>query len=354
MTCGIKGYWSIYALGHWTGRRWWVDESEQIPNIVVTSERLVADIARSTGDPFRVEKDRQGREIVRPTVLGQRILDGAQLLDVAMVSRHLTRHSFSPYFELLKSFGDESGLFSYGLPPPALVPQANQWVDSVRVQARDPLVRKAVTSREAGARKIEKSARQYVNALLRRYSTLQVVQLDLGYHHEPLRDRPNWSFFSDDQVAFQLNQVRSFVRLKLPGFVGMIWRVEYSAVRGHSCHLMLLFDGCLVFDRTASVPLVVGQWAALTRGYGTCWNWNAVEPSGQRHVTGIINVSDEDACRRLVQEAMFLARLNYFACFESPLFKQTFGKGEISGKLVRRERPRKNTKFRITRKMAAV
>jgi hypothetical protein len=354
MTRDIEGYWSSCALAHWTGNCWWVDDSSQIPTIVVKTDQLVSDIARSTGDQFRVQKDRQGSESVKPTVLGQRILDWAQRFDVAMVCRHLNRHSFSPYFDLLKAFRDESGMLSSGVPPPALVPQANQWVDSVRAQSRDPLFIKAVESREAGAKKNEKSARQYVGALLRRYSTLMVASLDIGYHHDPLRAGPNWALFSDDQVNVHLKQLRSFIRGKLPGIVGLVWRIAYSAVRGHYCHLMLFFDGCLAFDRSRSGPLVAEQWAALTRAYGTCWNWNAVEPSRQRHVIGTISVFDEDACRRLVQEAMFLARLDYYARFESITIKRTFGKGEITGKLVLREPPRKAVKLRITRAMASV
>lgn len=301
-----------------------------------------------------MQKDRQGHEVVRPTVLGQRILDWAQRFDIVTVCRHLNRHSFSPYFDLLKSFRDESGLLSFGVPPPAWVPQANQWVDSVRAQTRDPLVKTAVKSREARAKKNQTKTRQYVNALLRRYSTLDVVQLDLGYHHNPQCVGPHWPLFSDDQVEVHLEQIRDFVRRKLPGVVGTMWRLEYGAARGHSFHLVLFFDGCFIFDRAASVPLVAEQWAVLTRGYGTCLNWNAVEPSRQHHVIGIIHVSNEEACRRLVREAMFLARLDYYARFESPILKRTFGKGEISGKLVRRELPRKAIKLRITRAMTSV
>jgi hypothetical protein len=67
-----------------------------------------------------------------------------------------------------------------------------------------------------------------------------------------------------------------------------------------------------------------------------------------------VSVLDEDACRRLIKEAMFLARLDYYASFESTTLKRTFGKGEITGKLVLRARPRKATKLRIARAMASV
>lgn len=349
----IEDYWSSYALGHWTGRGLSVDDSSQIPSILVSTDQLVVDIARSTGDQFRVQKDRQGREIVKATELAQRILDWAQRDDVATVSRHLNRHSLSPRFELLNACRDELGLVSFGVPPLALVQQANQWVDSLRVQARAKPLKDAVDSRERGPRKNEKRTRQYVRALLRRFSTLLVLQLELGYHHDPRCVGPNGPHFSDAEVHAQLKQVRNFVRGKLPGVVGLIWRLEFSAVRGHYFHLMVFFDGDLAFDRTASGGLVAEQWSSLTRAYGTCWNW-AIEPSRQRHASGIVSVLDEDACRRLVQEAMFFARLDYYACLESPTFKRTFGKGEITDKLVLRERPRKATKLRITRAMASV
>ena len=343
----LEGFWSRCALGHWTGIRWWIDDSADIPNILVTIDQLVEDIGRSKGDQFRVQKNRQGQEVVKITELARRILDGVKKLDVALVRRHLNCHSFSPRYELWEARQDNHGLLSFDELPPAWVPQVNQWIDSVRAKARAPSLVRAVENRAGAATKNKIRAGRYVDALLRRYVNLQVVQLDLGYRNDPFDDGTYGNPFSDDQVAEHLKKVRSFVRKGLKGFVGSIWRVEYSSIKGHSCHLMLFFDGLLSFDGSTCVLPVAQEWSAITHGYGMLWNWNDEHISRQCHVIGAISVFDDEGRRRLVQEAMFIARLDYYARFESPAFKRTYGKGEISAKLVRRTLTHKRGRCRI-------
>lgn len=349
----LERFWSRCALGHWTGIRWWIDDSYDIPNILVTIDQLVADIGRSKGDQFRLQKDRRGWAVVKSTDLARRILDCAKQLDLALVRRHLNCHSFSPHYELWEACRDHFDLLSFGEPSTAWVLQVNQWIDSVRAKARAPSLVRALENRVGAASKKKERVGRYVNALLRRYANLQVVQLDLGYRNDPFDDGTYLNRFSDDQVAEHLKKVRSFIRKGLKGFVGSIWRLESSSIKGHSCHLMLFFDGCLGLDGSTCALPVASEWSAITQGYGTYWNWSAEHISRQCHVIGTISVFDDEGRRRLVQEAMFLAQLDYYARFESPAFKRTFGKAEISANLVRRTLPHERGRFRITAKMAA-
>lgn len=336
--------WSREAFGHWTGRRWLIDRSEEVPRIVVPLDCLVEDIASSKGDQFSIRKGRHGGLIVSSSPLGKRILDCARRLDIDLVRRCLPRHRFSPFFELWES--QRNPVFELGLgpPSPSMVPGMNAWLAFIRTQARCSPFHDAVRKQERAALKNAVGTRKYLQSLWRHHSRLLVVRVDVGYRNDPEEFGNSWAPQPDAQVKEHLAKQIRFMQRGVKPLIGYVWKIEYGAARGHHCHLMALLDGHLAREGITWGDAIGKNWLEVTQGIGSAWNCNKdAEYYARRGLLGIgqINYDDLDAQRNLMRTAMYLAKSDYYARFASPDIARTFGKGELKGEPSGRGRPRK-------------
>lgn len=340
----IEQLWSREAYCHWTGRRWLIDRTEEIPRIIVPLDCLVEDIASSKEDQFSIRKGRHGGLVVHASPLGKRILDCAKYLDTNLVRQCLPRHSFSPYFELWESQREAIFELALGTPSPSAISWLNAWLASMRTHARFSPFHDVMKKRERAALKNALSTREFVHDVRRCHSRLLAVRVDAGYCNDPMDVGGNWVPPPDAQVKEHLSaQIRFFQRQVEP-LVGYIWKVEYGAAKGHHCHFMLLLDGHKAREGITWGNVVGNHWLEVTSRLGSYWNCNADMATYLRRGLlgiGLINYDDLDGQRNLMRTAMYLAKVDYYARFESPEFARTFGKSEAKGEPSGRGRPRK-------------
>lgn len=340
----IEQIWSREALCHWTGRRWLIDRTEEIPRIIVPLDCLVEDIAASKGDQFSTRKGRHGGDLVHASPLGKRILDCAKYLDVDLVRQCLPRHRFSPYFELWESQRDPVRELALATPHPSLVPNVNAWLAYVRTYAKSSPFHELVARQERAARKNAESTKAFLHNHFRHTARILAVRTDFGYRNDPFDVGYNWVPPPDVQVKEHLSQQIRFIQRDVDAVLGYIWKIEHGAAKGHHCHFLVLFDGHKVREGITWGNILGDNWLEVTKGIGTYWNCNTdMESYARRGLLGIglIDYDDLDGRRNLMRTAMYLAKVDYYARFVSPEIARTFGKSVLKGEPSRRGRPRK-------------
>jgi hypothetical protein len=340
----IQKLWMGHMCQRWTGRRWILDNDDEIPAAVIQIDRLVEDIARSKGVLFQIVHDRSGREAVHMQDLGKRMVDCARQLDLDNVRYYLDRHRFSPHFELWEKHKRELDDIAWCAESPAHVEVINQWVQALRKEARASSFRSEIEKQERAVRKNWANLRRFLNELFRRHSKLAVIRDDLGYGHDPMDVGTFWMPPSDKVVKGDLARIIRFIRREIPALVGYVWKVEYGAAKGHHCHLMLFLDGHQVREDVSWGRLVGEKWREITEGRGTYWNCNADKARYiRRGMLGIgpVHYADTKTRANLEQAAMYLVKVDFYCRFVSRDIRRMFGKSVIKPRTHSRGRPRK-------------
>jgi hypothetical protein len=339
----IQKLWTGHMSQRWTGRRWIADKDDEIPAVIIQIDRLVEDIARSTGDLFYVVHGRTGVEAVHMHRLGERMVDCARQLDLDRVRFYLSRHRFSPHFELWEKHKEEFAEISWYAQSPEHVHALNQWVDTLRREARESAFRNLVAQQERAARKNWVNLRAFLNTLFRRHSKLLVVRVDVGYRHDLEDIDTPCSPPSDKDAKGDLTQMIRFIRRKLPALVGYVWKLEYGSAKGHHCHLMLLMDGHQVREDVSWGRIVGEKWKEISQEKGSYWNCNADKERYRRRGLlgiGLVHYTDRNTRANLERAALYLAKVDFYCRFISRDMRRTFGKSVIKARAHQRGRPR--------------
>lgn len=318
-----------------------VDYTRQIIQV----DQFMYDLARSEGDLFAVTQSRFMRRPTREkTPLGERLLTCLKF-DVRSMLDTFSHHKLSPYFKL---FADEVLAHeAWSMVLIEDVPRLNLWVSRLRDAAKEEGFAKVVDAHERAARKNAASVRKYIAGLFERHSRLTVVRVDVGLSREYRREHGE----PDPRVVKrQLRALLKQIRRNFPATVGYVWKLEHGPAKSYHVHLMLLLNGHEVREDVTIGQLVGNRWKAITDDNGTYWNCNAekklYEKLGILGI-GVIDYDQLDLRTNLVEAALYLTKVDYYARLNAPGVKRTFGKGVLPKQdAVRRGRPRSRGKAR--------
>ena len=340
----IQNEWRKTLANNFNGRYFTVDFDTHIPNVISEVDRLVADLANFKKPLFTVKQQgRRGCRLEATSNLGKRLVNCSDILDIQVVRTYLTRHTFSPYFELWEKFAkDISATLDLARVTFDMGP-LERCIASLREEARMSSFRAQVKNQERAARKNWSSLRKYIDNLFDKYSKLLFVRVDLGYRNDPMEYGWNWTPPDDKEVKAALVRQLRYVRRNMKSLVGYVWKLEFGAKKGHHVHCLLIFHGHQSRDGYRLGKQVIDKWVELTDGTGTGWNCNAREAEWRRRGLlgiGLIEYWNQELRQGLRRVCMYLAKSDYYARFVSPAIGRTFGKATVKRKASSRGRPR--------------
>ena len=306
-----------------------IDYDEQIPGLIMQLDRLVADLASSTQVLFEVSA--RGGKLRPITELGKRVLECVDLLRTAVVREYLTRHRFSPYFELWEEYERKLEEAVWIAREALVVEPLNRCIDEIRTKARASDFRTVVRNQERAARKNWAGLKIFIQKIFSKNSRLLVVRVDLGYRSDSTEFGSNWEKPEDSEVKAHLDQILSFIRRKIRNRLGDVWKIEYGASKGHHVHVVVVCHGHLGQKGFPIAKMIGEKWKEIT-GNGSYWNCNGSEALFKRRGQlgiGLIDYWDEPARQNLLNVALYVAKADYYVRFISPAFGRTFGKSLV-------------------------
>lgn len=337
--------WQHRTRLHFNGTHFVIDYDEQIPRVIMPLDRLVADIGKTKKALFQAKETRRGRKLHAVNELARRVLQCVDKLETGVVRQYLTRHRFSPFFELWESYERDLQETVWLARQYGDVEPLNRCIEAIRTKARESSFRKLVNNQERGARKNWASLCGYFNKVFRKTSRVMVVRLDIGYRNDPSEVGFNWKAPDDAVVKGHLKRLNRFIRRHVPHRLGHVWKIEWGAFKGPHMHLVCLCDGHFAQKGFPIAKLIGEKWEEIT-GNGSYWNCNASEAMFKRRGQlgiGMIDYTDTEARANLMDVAAYIAKADYYARFISPEIGRTFGKSFVKDlePATRRGRPRK-------------
>lgn len=320
-------YWTTHMFAWWSGKRWLVDHDHKIPKMLVQIDGLMYEIAKSEGDQFWVVTTLRTVEVGKSAV-GQKLYDCIKYVDFELISRHLSKHKFSPYFYLLKKHCDRARWLVDALETRSGVVAANEWLSTVRSEARADGYMRQMENHRRGAIKNWHGLKLFIDGLFRRHSKVLVVRVDLGYRCDPSEGGVT-RLVSAKDFKLHLRKMLRHLREKVPHLKGVVWKLEYGAMKGYHAHAMLFFDGHQVREGITWGKFVGEAWRGIAGSEATYWNANANEDAYRRRGLlgiGMIHFADKALREGLERSAMYLTKVDMYARLMCPCIGRTFGR----------------------------
>jgi len=217
----------------------------------------------------------------------------------------------------------------------------------------------------------KKEVRNYINGLFEYRSRLLVIRIDLSYRKGLLVTPHNeYGFFKRLSIKRDMNKpfVRPAQKLKFlkdwslevrrhremlikqlkkqysKGFVGYMWKLEYTEIKSFHYHMMFFLDGSEHREDVTIAQNIGELWDnEITQGDGLYWNCNANKAKYRNLGVGPINHNDTVRRDNMLNTAFYLIKKDYL--IRSVMFNaknRAFGKGQIPEKS-KSGRPRKDS-----------
>lgn len=217
----------------------------------------------------------------------------------------------------------------------------NDFLALIRSQSKTPAFIKRVSRRKEKSSRNFKSGCDYVDALFEfRSSRLLVLRIDFGYRKE-FALQVTAKEAKDDLAHFLRN--RRGNRELFGGWVGHIWKLEWSPVKGCHFHLIFFFRGAERWKDVFIAQQLGIYWEKVTDGRGIYWNCNAAKGRYKRLGIGMLEYHDAEKIAVLKNDV-----LGYLVKTDQCLKARTLGDGDCFG---RGEMPDSGT-YRIRRPRA--
>jgi hypothetical protein len=237
-----------------------------------------------------------------------------------------------------------------------------KWLNS------DPF-KKEIAQQGKYASEYKKEVRNYINGLFDYRSRLLVIRIDLSYRKGLLVTPHNeYGFFKSLSIKRDMNKpfVRPVQKLKFlkdwslevqkhrdmlikqlkkqysKGFVGYMWKLEYTEIKSFHYHMMFFLDGSEHREDITIAQNIGELWVnEITQGDGLYWNCNAYKDRYRNLGVGTINHNETALRDNMLNTAFYLVKKDYL--IRSVMFNaknRAFGKGQIPEKS-KSGRPRK-------------
>nr|WP_298522902.1 inovirus-type Gp2 protein [uncultured Halomonas sp.] len=287
---------------------------------------------------FKVEK-RQCKNLIK-------ILLGVHTADFLKLEAHFPEHTFCPYTEALLEAMKEYRYFEiisyrelYKSLTNEQVVLLKDMIKKVRAVLNSKGFKSKVSNHERAARKNASSSWSYVKNLFQNYARMLVVRIDFHYREQFARGKEKIPF--DEAKKHRDKLLRSMrYRKEFKYLVGMIWKVEYTPMKGYHIHGLLFFDGnkrCKIFPICKGIHEFWRDEVTSGRGYAF-----AVDPGVHKYkypFVGMVRYDEEKKMKGLKLAIEYMAKVDFLAKLNVPgrLFGRKVIK-PIQGK--KRGRPR--------------
>lgn len=204
----------------------------------------------------------------------------------------------------------------------------------------------------------KKEVRKYINGLFDYRSRLLVIRIDLSYRkglfrkittnisNKPLSKQGHklealkaWSL---DVQEHRKVLLKSLKKQYSKGFIGYMWKLEYTEIKSFHFHMMFFLDGSEHREDITIAQDIGELWNnEITQGDGLYWNCNANKEKYKNLGIGMISHHEEDLRDNVIATAMYLVKKDYL--IRSVMFyskNRAFSKGQIPQKS-KSGRPRK-------------
>lgn len=238
--------------------------------------------------------------------------------------------------------------------------------------------KKEIAQQRKYASKYKKEVQDYINGLFDYRSRLLVIRIDLSYRkflelnrinqscnpsvihgfftkitnrtniNKPFVKRAQkLSFLKDWSLEVQKHRNMLIKQLKKQyskGFVGYIWKLEYTEIKSFHYHMMFFLDASEHREDVTIAKNIGELWVnEITQGDGLYWNCNANKQHYKNLGVGVINHHDTALRDNMLNTAFYLVKKDYL--IRSVMFNaknRSFGKGQIPQKS-KSGRPRKES-----------
>lgn len=231
--------------------------------------------------------------------------------------------------------------------------------------------KKEIAQQGKYASEYKKEVRNYINGLFDYRSRLLVIRIDLSYRKGLLVTPHNeYGFFKRLTIKRDMNKpfVRPVQKLKflkdwslevqrhrdmlikqlkkqyLKGFIGYMWKLEYTEIKSFHYHMMFFLDGSKHREDITIAQNIGELWVnEITQEDGVYWNCNAYKNKYRKLGVGMISNDDAVLRENVLDTALYLVKKDYL--IRSVMFNaknRAFGKGQIPEKS-KSGRPRKES-----------
>lgn len=231
--------------------------------------------------------------------------------------------------------------------------------------------KKEIVQQGKYASEYKKEVRDYINGLFDYRSRLLVIRIDLSYrkgllvtpHNEDgffkrlsikrdinkpfVRPVQKLKFLKDWSLEVQRHRDMLIKQLKKQyskGFVGYMWKLEYTEIKSFHYHMMFFLDGSEHREDITIAQNIGELWVnEITQGDGLYWNCNAKKDQYRNLGVGMINHHETVLRDNMINTALYLVKKDYL--IRSVMFNaknRAFGKGQIPEKS-KSGRPRKES-----------
>lgn len=272
---------------------------------------------------FAMGQGRLGREVVRATKEGTRLLLALQL-PFEDIEATLPQHYINPLFSLLRQHRDkhvpDATLLSswkslVNEDAKALYEALESLVKGLREAWKDPGVRKALDAARRRSDKRWKSMKRAIAESFLDCSKLVAMRLDLSFHSAP-GPYPFAPDVSESEAYGCMVKFARYLRDHYP-LVRYMWSLEYGTQTGFHFHVLVLLNGHLVQDGLGICMKLGEHWQnVITEGRGRYFNCNANDYKNPG--LGMIHNSKPDAVERLIKDvAWYLTKTDFWMRYEA-------------------------------------
>ena len=220
--------------------------------------------------------------------------------------------------------------------------------------------KKEIAQQRRYASEYKKEVLNYINGLFDYRSRLLVIRIDLSYRkrlfrkittnisNKPLSKQKHklealkaWSLEVREHRKMLIKQLK---KQYSKGFVGYMWKLEYTEMKSFHYHMMFFLDGSEHREDITIAQNIGELWVnQITQGDGLYWNCNAYKDKYRNLGVGMISHHEDVLRDNVINTALYLVKKDYL--IRSVMFNsknRAFGKGHNPAKS-KSGRPRKES-----------
>ncbi|MFS2139922.1 inovirus-type Gp2 protein [Duganella sp. Dugasp56] len=307
--------------------------ADRLERMICEIELFVRRVLINDEVAFKIEKDRNGNDLVRARYLGRKIKMFDKFLsiksDVFEFSEHV-KIFFRACDSMRLHMGYFENPFDLNRNKSEIIKASrfNQLCTEIRRDGRSKATRKKIADRKYSFTRNYKSCLKYEENLFLRYSRLLVLRLDFGY----------WKGLSKtislEEARRHLAKFHNSKRWNsiFENVVGYIWKIEYGERKGYHFHLIFFCDGAKVQNDNYLAWQIGKYWEGnVSENKGTHFNCNRSKTRYKRCGIGMVSHFDVE------KRAIFLSEVVSYLCKKEQYLKlklnskiKTIGKGIVA------------------------
>lgn len=304
-------------------------------------EDFVRDVVESNMPAFHIEHEHGGQPTAHPYPLARHLRYFKEFMTVFD-----SRHDYSEHLQVFREGcqvigfldGDNPGPLIHGLEQPQIAHAhaMNRLIEWIRIAfsssryRRIPVVRRAQASENSG------SIANYAVALLRYFSRLTVVRVDLGF-----LDAFHGFVTIDDVYAYLRKLIESMSRNPIFRHkVGYAWAIEQGRDKSYHIHLAVFFLGWEIRRDIYKSHEIGSFWSNdITSGMGTYFSCNSKQDEYVYRGVGLFHRGDEEGLANVVFALRYLTKDDGQHLRMKPCGARTYGHGLAPDEATKGGRP---------------